>query len=191
MRQRVLTSFWNAFIKKGVSTLIVVLAVHGCWQASAVLADDSPTTLPELENLQTLSINARQTNLPILLVFGAEWCEFCDILREKVLNPMVLGGRYEGQYVYLRYVSIDEEEPIPDWTGQPILKRDFAYKMNADLTPTVVFLGPDGREVAPRIIGIASLDLYAALIHKALNIAYQELGNPLQIPAMPDKMDAS
>lgn len=146
------------------------------------------TTLPEVTNLHELAEKAQRKNLPIVLAFGAEWCEFCEVLREKVLNPMALGGRYEGQYAYIRYVSIDEDDPIPDWEGQPILKRTLAEKMNADLTPTVLFLNRYGQEIAPRIVGIATLELYAALIHKSLNLSYRTLGNPLRIPAMPDEM---
>lgn len=153
-------------------------------------AQANPTKkIKELTDLQALSAKAKAENLPILISFGAEWCEFCELLKDQVLDPMALGGQYEGKYVFLRYVSIDDPKPIPGVDGKLIEKSKWAYQYGADLTPTVLFIDGDGKEVAPRIIGIANIDLYAALIHKALNIAYQNMNNPLRIPAMPEQLN--
>lgn len=136
----------------------------------------------ELDNLQTLAAESQQKSLPIMLMFGAEWCEYCEVLNEHVFEPMVLGGIYEGKVVIMRHVGVDEDAPIPDWQGNLIKKSKWAYQINADLTPTVVFFDGNGREVAPRIVGIPEITLFTGLIHQNLNIAYQNMGLSLRIP---------
>ena len=147
-------------------------------------SDHPGKTLPELMNMQTLGAEAKQKNLPIMLMFGAEWCEFCHQLTEEVLDPMVLSQSYEGKYLFMRHVGIDENPLIPDFQGKPTEKRVWADKLGADLTPTVIFVDGNGKEVAPRIVGIANIEFYPLLIHKNLNIAYQNMGNDLRIPVM-------
>lgn len=146
-------------------------------------ADSSP--LKELDNLETLAQTARKTDLPIMLTVGAQWCEFCHILRDEVLEPMALGGEYEGKYMYMRYLSIDDRHDIPGIDGKPMNKNKWAYQYNADLTPTVLFIDGNGKEVADKIVGISNIELFSALIHSRLNQAYKNMGNPLRIAPMP------
>jgi len=142
-----------------------------------------------VDNLQTLGHTAQQQNLPIMLMFGAQWCEYCELLVEEVLDPMMLSGLYEGKVVLMRHVGIDERAPIPDWNGTLIKKSKWAYQLNADLTPTVLFVDGSGREVAPRIIGISAITLYSQLIHQNLNTAYKNMGLNKQIPATPELLE--
>ncbi len=144
------------------------------------------TYFKEAVNLQTLGTLSQQKQLPILLMFGAESCDYCKLLIQDVLEPMALGGIYEGNVVIMRHVGIDEQALIPDWNGNLIKKSQWAYQLNADLTPTVLFVDATGKEVAPRIIGISEITLYAGLIHQRLNTAYQTMGLNKQIPATPE-----
>lgn len=173
--------------KPFLSVLFTVgfLLISGCEQKAQANPEGQ---IKELTDLQTLSIESNQNNLPILLTFGAEWCEFCEQLKEEVLDPMALGGLYEGKYVYLRYVSIDDHSPIPGIDGKPTLKGRWAESYGADLTPTVLFIDGNGNEVAPRIVGISNIELYSAMIHRALNTAYEKMENSLRIPAMPEQL---
>jgi len=143
----------------------------------------------ELQNLQTLGSKANELQLPIMLMFGAEWCEYCELLTEFVFAPMMLGGLYEEKVVLMRHVGVDEDQPIPDWQGDEIKKAEWAYHLDADLTPTVLFLDGNGREVAPRIVGISEITQYAGVIHQNLNIAYKNMGLAKQIPVTPELLE--
>lgn len=145
--------------------------------------------LIELENLQALAAESKDKSLPIMLMFGAEWCEYCEVLNEFVFDPMMLGGMYEGRVVLMRHVGVDEQALIPDWQGQPIQKSKWAYQIDADLTPTVVFYDGNGEEVAPRIVGISELSLFTGLIHQNLNIAYKNMGLSKRIPATAELLE--
>jgi len=143
----------------------------------------------EVFNLQKLGQLSQQQKLPIMLMFGAQWCEYCHLLIEDVLEPMALSGLYENKVVLMRHVGVDENKLIPSWNGELIKKSKLAYQLNADLTPTVLFVDGFGKEVAPRIVGISEITLYAGLIHQNLNIAYQNMGLNKQIPATPELLE--
>ena len=193
MMSTTIRSGFEPFMRTLIFSFVFILSstywLTGCANESAASASQKLKIIPELQNLQTLGEQARQKNLPILLAFGAEWCAFCHQLRDEVLNPMMLSGRYEGKYMYMRYVSLDDRNPIPGFDGKPIRKDQWGESYGVDLTPTVLFIDGNGNEVAPRLVGIANIELYAAMIHKALNTAYSKMGNPLRIPAMPEDLN--
>ena len=148
-------------------------------------AQAQANTIPELQDLQTLAQKAEAKNLPIMITVGADWCDFCYVLKKNVLDPMMLGGDYEGKKLYMRYLSLEDDTPIPGIAGQKIIKREWAEKHKADLTPTVIFIDSYGREVADKIVGISALELYMGLIHQRLNQAYKNLGNPMRVDTLP------
>ena len=165
--------------------MITLLPVIMASSASA----NNHSEFKELKNLQTLAEKSKRLKLPIMLMFGAEWCEYCQQLNEFVFNPMMLGKLYEERVVLMRHVGVDESTPIPDWNGQQINKTQWAYFLNADLTPTVLFFDANGKEVAPRIVGISEITLYAGLIHERLNIAYKNMQLDKKIPVTPELLD--
>lgn len=165
---------------------VALLFLTACDQPAKANSDQyNASTLKELTDLQSLAQQAREQNLPILLSVGAQWCAFCHQLRDEVLSPMALGGDYEGKFMLMRYLSIDDHRPIPGVSGKLIEKAKLAASYGADLTPTVIFIDGQGREVADKIVGIANIELFSALIHNRLNQAYQNMGNPLRISVMP------
>jgi thioredoxin-related protein len=166
-----------------LSVTISLLLSMGC-NISAQAAEQAQ--FKELQNLQDLAMQSKQQQLPILIMFGAEWCEFCQLLNERIFTPMALNGLYEGKVVLMRHAGVDEAQSIPDWNGQLINKSNWAYELDADLTPTVLFFDGEGKEVAPRIIGISEITLYAGIIHQNLNIAYRNMGLDRQIPITPE-----
>ncbi len=169
-------------------SLVLLKAEAKSGQPSAEGAHSDLVKQKELRNLYALAKKAEQKNLPIMLTFVAEWCDFCHILGSEVLDPMALGGLYEGKYMYMRYVSIDDHEPIPGIDNKPINKDKWSDKYDAELTPTMIFIDSKGNQVAPAIVGIANIELYTTLIHKSLNIAYKKMNNPTKLPPFPDDL---
>ncbi|WP_232023452.1 thioredoxin family protein [Thiomicrorhabdus aquaedulcis] len=167
-----------------LSVLLFMLGVSGCNSA----AQTQEGHLPELANLQTLGEQARQAQLPIVLMFGAQACHYCDVLSTEIFNPMTLSGLYEGKVAFIRHVGIDEDAPILDFNGQSIVKREWAEALRTDLTPTVVFFDGTGKEIAPRIVGIPEITLYMELVHQGINAAYTNMGLNRQIPSTPDQL---
>lgn len=180
------TAFYN-LIQQTQRALIVALLsalALGLPQSSQAGSNEH---FKELNDLQALAERSQQSRLPIMLMFGAEWCEYCQELTEQVFAPMAMSGIYDDRVVHMRHVGVDEHAPIPGVDGELIKKEEWAYRLNADLTPTVLFLNGNGQEVAPRIVGVSNTHLYAGLIHQKLNIAYRNMGNPFRLPATPEQ----
>ena len=169
-----------------LSVAISLWLLSGC---NVSAQTDKHAHFKELQNLQALSLQSQQQKLPIMVMFGAESCEFCQLLNEEIFTPMALNGLYEGKVVLMRHAGVDEDKPIPGWNGQLIKKSNWAYALNADLTPTVLFFDGNGKEVAPRIVGISEITLYAGIIHQNLNTAYRNMGLDKQIPITPELLD--
>jgi len=178
-------NFFQMTCKKATNLLIVTLLLGMTQQANA----NSVSNFKELTNLQQLAEQSKQLNLPILVMFGAQWCEYCEQLQESVFDPMMLGELYENKVVLMRHAGVDEAEPIPGWDGKLINKAEWAYALDADLTPSVLFFNAHGQEVAPRIVGIPEITLYAGLIHQRLNIAYKNMGLTKRIPVTPELLE--
>ena len=185
VKQILLKNAFNKTSKTFMLILLLVFLLKTTQQADA----NSDSSFKELTNLQKLAEQSQQRRLPIMLMFGAEWCEFCELLQESVFDPMMLGGLYEKKVILMRHVGVDEAEPIPSWDGTLINKAKWAYELDADLTPTVLFFDANGHEVAPRIIGISEITLYAGLIHQRLNIAYKNMGLTKRIPVTPELLE--
>ena len=166
--------------------IIGVLLTNHSVSAQSKTAGAHTSYFKEAWDLQQIGSLSKQKNLPIMLMFGAEYCEYCKLLIEEVLEPMALSGLYDEKVVIMRHVGVDEPKRIPDWNGHLIKKSQWAYQLNADLTPTVLFVDSTGKEVAPRIIGIPEITLYAGLIHQNINTAYQNMGLDKHIPATPE-----
>lgn len=145
--------------------------------------------LIELTDLQKLAEQSEKKGLPIVLMFSAQWCEYCDVLKEHALNPMMKSGLYEGKLGLFRHVGIDEAEPLVLLNGERLKKSKWAYQLNADLTPTILFIDSRGQEVAERLVGISELTLFSALVHARLNEAYKNMGIDKVIPATPEQLE--
>ena len=167
--------------------ILILLLLFGLLSGCETRAADS-NKIKELTNLHDLAKQAREANLPIMLAVGAEWCGFCDVLKEEVLDPMALGELYEGKYMYFRYISIDDHDTIAGINNQPITKEDLSNRFDADLTPTIIFIDGYGKQVAPNIVGIVDVYTYTILMHKNLNIAYDNMQNPLRIPSIAEDL---
>lgn len=172
--------------------ILSTLAIVALFNLSSCTNDSfAKTRVAELNDLQTLAQQAKQQQLPIMLLFSAKWCDYCIVLKQEVLDPMMLNGMYEGKWLYIRQVSVDDSTPLKNLDGSLIKKGDWAYKMSADLTPTVLFIDSNGKQVADPIIGISEITLYANLIHMRLNQAYKNMGVDKHIPETPELLEKS
>ncbi len=148
-------------------------------------------TLQEMDSFYEVAQQAQRDNLPIMIMFSAEHCGFCIQLKREVLDPMMRNGMYDGKVMYMRQVSLDMHSPMQFSATETIEKRAFASMYRADITPTIIFVDSRGLPIADRLVGVFDTQLYAGMIHRSLNQAYEKLGNPLRLPATPEQMQAN
>ena len=116
---------------------------------------------------------ARDRNLPLLVFFGSEYCGYCRIVEEDHLKPMLRSAEYRDKVIIRRIRP--EYDKIINFDGTAITKSELASHYRASMTPTVIFLGPDGKELAPAIIGMRYSDYYGQELDLAIDQALGKL----------------
>lgn len=110
---------------------------------------DSPE-VPMLDRLERQLISSGQLRRPLVLFVSMKGCGWCDLLRTDVLQHLARDRDREGVLLF--------ETP----QGGAELQR---YRIA--MVPTVLFLGPQGSEVAERLVGY-SRDFYGAYLSERI-----------------------
>ena len=130
--------------------------------------------VPLIDDLAALGRVAGRRRLPIVLLVSRSDCSYCALLKEEVLNPMMKSREYDDQAL-LGELMLDSVEPLRGFQGEYELRDDLASRFDADLTPTLLFLAPDGTELAPRIRGINTLEFFGFYLDRAIESARTRL----------------
>jgi len=143
-----------------------------------------PVRIEPLRNLQQDLAEVRRSGRPLMLIFSADHCPFCERLKQNIVNPMLRSGDYDDR-ILIRITELDIYESVTGKNGQPIDPPDLARAYGVFVTPTVLLLGPDGEELAPRQLGINNEDFYGAYLDNAIAEAREKLkaGAPQGAPA--------
>ncbi len=133
--------------------------------AGTVRASD----LPAAVNLQRDIAEAAERGEPLVLMVTLVGCAFCDVVRRLYLQPMNAQGR-----VPVRQIEMRSRAELRGPTGQPTRGADLASQWKVTMAPTLLFLGPGGAEIAPRLVGYSE-DFYGGYLDDALATARQRL----------------
>lgn len=149
--------------------------------STAVVAEEElkPVTLKHLENYQTEALEMKKNKLPMLLTFVADYCHYCEIVKEEFLKPMLRSGDY-GDRVLLRQLDITSGEEIMLVNGKKQYAGDFAEEHKVIVTPTVLFLDAEGTEISERLVGVTTVDYYGGFLDEGINASLEALGNPIR-----------
>jgi len=71
--------------------------------------------------------------------------------------------------VLLRQIDLDSDAPLKDFAGHATTHRAYAKTQNARLTPTLMFYGPDGKQLAEPIVGFRLADFYGEYIERGID----------------------
>ena len=154
-------------LPQGVLSLFLIFAAPG---ASAL----SPVEVPVASDLHADAEIAERDHLPLLLVFSAHSCAYCRTLEEEVLKPNLRSGNFDDR-VLLRKVMMEPGRAVRDLTGARTDTAELAAHYGIKVTPTVVLIDAWGRELAPRIVGVSTLDFYGSYLDEAIDTARTEL----------------
>ncbi len=104
----------------------------------------------------------------VVLYFTAEYCMYCQALDRDVLGPVMRSGDYAETANFLRVQHDEPETKLTDFDGNEVSNRDLIQRYQVDVTPTLIFLGPDGHEVASSLVGFLTVDFYGAYLDQSL-----------------------
>jgi len=160
---------------------VVAIAMLAAFLSTSACSDVSTEPRPLIESANSLQVDAQtsvEKKLPVVVFVSQHGCEFCHLLREKVLHPMLAAGELQD-IVILREVSLDDGFSLSDFDGKNVSGREFADRYSAVVTPTLLFLDGQGQEVAEKIVGINNVEYYGFYLDKAIESATEKISNSL------------
>lgn len=130
-----------------------------------------PSSLPTTRTLRGLAQSAATRGEPLVVMTTLAGCVFCDVVRNHYLGPMVR----DGEVVAVQLDIQDRSSPIQDFDGQTRSPGELSRQWKARFAPTVIFFGPDGQELAERLVGVAVPDFYGEYLSARLSEARSRL----------------
>ena len=143
------------FTRIGAVASVVAAGLPSAW------AKDS--ALPVPKSLGEAATAAARAGEPLVLLMTLPGCPYCELVRRNYLLPL----RATGLHAWQLDVT-DRQTRVRDFEGAPATGGELAKRWKATFTPTVLFLNPQGKEVAERLVGVASPDFFGAYLDQAL-----------------------
>jgi thioredoxin-related protein len=120
--------------------------------------------LPSPASLRGAAQAAAARSEPLVVMTTLKGCVYCELVRNNYLAPM----RREGLLVAVQIDVQDRQSNLQGFAGDNTTPADQARAWKARFTPTVMFFGPDGRELAERLVGVAVPDFYGEYLEARL-----------------------
>ena len=125
-------------------------------------------------DLQQDASTSHEANLPILLIYTAKYCHYCDEVKAGVFNPIAADPAYRERLV-LREVRIDSDRRLVGFKGNVTSHRSFATDRGITIVPTLEFLDSAGLQVSGPLVGASIPDYYSAYVDNGIEQAIQNL----------------
>jgi hypothetical protein len=143
--------------------------VAGAMLPAVSFAKDS--ALPVPASLPAVAEAATRLGEPLVLLVTLPGCPFCELVRRSYLLP---ARQDAGLQAWQLDVS-NRSSALLGFDGKPTTAALQTRTWKASFTPTVLFLGARGQELAERLVGIAVPDFYGAYLEDRLAAARKVL----------------
>lgn len=107
-------------------------------------------------NLLSDSQAARSDQKPIVLFVTASDCPYCETLREEVFQFLPNDSRF----ILREIVMDDAKRKVIDFNGDDTSASLIADQYGVFLSPTVLFVDANGKQLSKPLVGVLTLDFY-------------------------------
>ncbi|MCG8428119.1 MAG: thioredoxin fold domain-containing protein [Chromatiales bacterium] len=128
------------------------------------------STLPVTDDCADDAVEAKEIGVPILMVFSADDCDYCERLKNDVLKPGIESNQFDRQ-VLIREVDINAGGKIIDFDGVKVRTGIFVDRYNIYATPTIVIVDYNGTPLASPIVGYNNEDSFRQLLSERIEYA--------------------
>ena len=104
-------------------------------------------------------------NHPLIVMVSLAGCPYCHAARRSYLLPMWREG------VPLVQVDMRSQTGSVDFNGQRVTHDQLVQQWRISIAPTLLFFGPQGREVADRMEGAYLPDFYGSYLEARIQKA--------------------
>ena len=126
------------------------------------LAQRSPATLPAAQSLPEELARAIQNKQPLVVMVSLDGCAFCRQARHSHLSPMHKAGTVIVQ------VDMRSTQAVVDFGGRLSTHDQLVRAWKVSIAPTLLFFGPQGKEVAERMEGAYLPDFYGPYLEERI-----------------------
>jgi len=133
----------------------------------------SKPDIERIHDFSRLSKLVSEHKRVILLLVSQEDCPYCHLIKEDIIRPMILGEDFKDD-ILIRELFIDEGESIVDFQGIEREAADFAHGYGVSVTPTLLFLAADGKELEKKMVGINTVEMYWYYLSEAIGSAIRK-----------------
>lgn len=144
------------------------LALPALLPARALAKD---TALPVPASLPAAAKAAAAKNEPLVLLVSLPGCPYCELVRRNYLLP---ARKASGLHAWQLNIT-DRTTPLIGFDGKTTTAAAQISAWKAGFTPTVLFFGSRGQELAERLVGVAVPDFYGAYLEARLAAARKAL----------------
>ena len=130
--------------------------------------------IPVAVNLQQDANASRAGRVPILLVYTAEYCHYCDEVKASVFNLISTDPAYQDRML-LREVRIDTDLDLVSFSGAVTSHRSFSKTRGIRIVPTLEFLDDAGTPISPPLVGASIPDYYGAYVDNGIEQSLRTL----------------
>ena len=141
---------------------------------TACMAEDALATsivLPAPTSLPDDLSQALIKGSPLLVMVSLKGCPFCKIARENYLVPML-----HEQNLSIDQVDMRSRQLVKNFNGIKLTHDELIQSWGVKITPTVLFFGRGGVEVAERLAGASIPDFYGAYLDDRVRMARSAIG---------------
>lgn len=150
------------------------IAALGCLYAPALPAAPPADAIPGATDLGAVAREIARDCRPLLLEVAAEYCSYCKRLEQEYLKPMRLNAA-DTERVVMRRLMLGDYARISDFDDRPTDSDALARRYSIKVTPTLLFLDAQGNELAERIVGFSTPELYGSYLDAAIELAGRAL----------------
>ena len=125
------------------------------------------SALPVLTSLPQAAQAAKAKGEPLIVLISLPGCVYCELVRRNYLLPARLN---DGLQAWQLNVN-DNTAPLTGFDRKRTTAALQARAWKATFTPTVLFIGSQGQELAERLVGIAVPDFYGSYLEQRLTTA--------------------
>lgn len=120
--------------------------------------------LPTPASLRGAAQAAAARGEPLVVMTTLVGCPYCDLVRNHHLLPMRRDGLVHAVELDIR----DRRRNLQDFAGNSTTPAAQVAAWKARFAPTVLFFGPQGQELAERLVGMAVPDFYGEYLEARL-----------------------
>ena len=146
-------------------------ALAASYALSAAWAHAKDSALPVPTSLPQAAFAAKAKSEPLVVLISLRGCVYCELVRRSYLLPARLN---DGLPAWQLDVT-DKTTPLIGFDGKTTTAFNQVKAWKTTFTPTVLFIGSEGQELAERLVGIAVPDFYGAYLEQRLATARKAL----------------